>query len=264
MDQQHDRMRPLRLGQGEPGGADFAAGQEIQACRRVDLLEVQCTLKIDLLRTLYVVKERTMAPKAKFTRARLQAAALALVDQQGLAALSMRTLAGALGTGAMTLYNYVKDRDELDALVVEAVLGEVTRPRPRGEWQADVRAIVEATWRTLRRHPHVIPLLLTRRTLHETTLDWAENLLEALARSGRSGGDLLVAFRTVSGFVMGLAQAQLAGPASADNPDVARAQSLPGERYPRLIEIAKAATRIGPDREFRAGLDIVMAGLMAS
>ena len=71
-----------------------------------------------------------MAPKAKFTRAQLQEAALALVDEQGLAALSMRTLAGALGTGPMTLYNYVKDRDELDALVVEAVLAEVRPAAP--------------------------------------------------------------------------------------------------------------------------------------
>ena len=71
-----------------------------------------------------------MAPKAKFTRAQLQEAALALVDEQGLAALSMRTLAGTLGTGPMTLYNYVKDRDDLDALVVEAVLAEVRPAAP--------------------------------------------------------------------------------------------------------------------------------------
>ena len=204
-----------------------------------------------------------MAPKAKFTRAKLQEAALALVDEQGLAALSMRTLAGALGTGPMTLYNYVKDRDELDALVVEAVLAEVRQPRSHADWQADVRAIVEATWRTVRRHPNVIPLVLTRRTLHETTLQWAEGLLEALARSGRQDTELLIAFRTVSGFVMGLAQAQLSGPPSSDHPDVARAQALPASRYPRLIEIAKAARGLGPDREFRAGLDIVMAGLLA-
>jgi AcrR family transcriptional regulator len=204
-----------------------------------------------------------MAPKAKFTRAQLQQAALALVDAEGLVALSMRTLATALGTGPMTLYNYVKDRDELDALVVEAVLAEVKSSRPRNDWQAEVRAIVEATWRTVRRHPNVIPLLLTRRTLHETTLQWAEGLLEALARSGRSDTELLVAFRTVSGFVMGLAQAQLAGQPASEHPDVARAQALPPARYPRLIEIAKAATRLGPDREFRAGLDIVMAGLAA-
>lgn len=203
-----------------------------------------------------------MAPKAKFTRPQLQEAALTLVDEHGLGALSMRTLAGALGTGPMTLYNYVKDRDELDALVVEAVLAEVKTRRSQGDWQGDVRAIVEATWRTVRRHPNVIPLVLTRRTLHETTLQWAEGLLEALARSGRRDTELLVAFRTVSGFVMGLAQAQLSGP-TADNADVVRAQALPADRYPRLVEIANAARGLGPDREFRAGLDIVMAGLVA-
>ena len=206
-----------------------------------------------------------MAPKSKFTRSQLQAAALALVDAQGLAALSMRSLAGALGTGPMTLYNYVRDRDELDTLVVEAVMAEVGRPRTRADWQGDVRAILEATWRTVRRHPNVIPLVLTRRTLHETTLAWAENLLEALARGGRSGSELLVAFRTVSGFVMGVVQAQLAEPRVGEaNPDITRAQALPPQRYPRLIEIAEAAALIGPEREFRAGLDIVMAGLTAS
>jgi len=208
-----------------------------------------------------------MAPRPKFTRAQLQEAALTLVDEQGLAALSMRSLAGAIGTGPMTLYNYVQDRDELDALVVEAVLAEVRRPRSHSadkaeNWQADVRAIVEATWRAVRRHPNVIPLVLTRRTLHDTTLQWAEGLLEALAQSGRRHVELLVAFRTVSGFVMGLAQAQLSGP-TTDNADVARAEALPADRYPRLIEIAKAARGLGPDREFRAGLDIVMAGLAA-
>ena len=210
-----------------------------------------------------------MAPKARFTRAQLQQAALALADAEGLAGLSMRTLAGALGTGPMTLYNYVKDRDDLDALVVEAVLAEVKPLRPRGasgdDWQAEVRGLVEATWRAVRRHPHVIPLVLTRRTLHETSLAWAELLLEALARGGRSGTDLLVAFRTVSGFVMGFAQAQLAGSLTGaprdEHPDVARVRALPEDRYPRLVEIARAATRLGPDREFRAGLDILMAGL---
>jgi AcrR family transcriptional regulator len=206
-----------------------------------------------------------MPPKAKFDRAQLQEAALSIVDKQGLAALSMRTLAAALGTGPMTLYNYVRDRSDLDALVVEAVMSKVRLPRESGDWQADVRAIVEATWRTVRRHPNVIPLALTRRTLHETTLEWAEALLRALARSGRTGVDLLVAFRTVSGFVMGLAQAQLADPLSphddGGNPDVKRAEALAAERFPRLIEIAGAAAKVGADREFRAGLDIVMAGL---
>jgi AcrR family transcriptional regulator len=208
-----------------------------------------------------------MPPKAKFTRDQLQAAALAILDEEGPAALSMRSLATALGTGAMTLYNYVSDRDDLDALVVEAVMAEVKLPRASADWQRDVRAIVEATWRAVRRHPHVIPLALTRRTLHEPTLVWAEALLGALKRGGFAGTGLLVAFRTVSGFVMGLAQAQLADPlSSADqrNADIERARSLPADRFPGLVEIAGAAAKLGADREFRAGLDIVMAGLVRS
>jgi len=209
-----------------------------------------------------------MPAKPRFTRAQLQAAALKLVDEQGLAALSMRTLAGVLGTGPMTLYNYVQDRDALDALVVDAVMADVRLPRTRGDWQQDVRAIAEAMWRAARNHPNVVPLILTRRSLHEATLEPAEALLQALARGGRSGAALLVAFRTVSGFVAGFAQAQLVGPLVSargvvTDPTVARFQALPPEQFPRLIEIAHVATRIRPDHEFRAGLDIIMAGLAA-
>ena len=46
--------------------------------------------------------------------------------------------------------------------------------------------------------------------------------------------------------------------------DTTRARALPPQRYARLIEIADAAALIGPEREFRAGLDIVTAGLTAS
>ena len=209
-----------------------------------------------------------MPAKPRFTHAQLQEAALKLVDGQGLAALSMRTLASALGTGPMTLYNYVRDRDALDALVVDAVMAEVRLPRTRGDWRQDVRAIAEAMWRAARNHPNVVPLILTRRSLHEATLEPAEALLQALARSGRSGAALLVAFRTVSGFVAGFAQAQLAGPlastrGAAIDPTVARIQAMPAERFPRLIEIAHEATRMRSDQEFRAGLDIIMAGLVA-
>lgn len=207
-----------------------------------------------------------MPPRSKFTRAQLQTAALKIVDEQGLAALSMRNLAAALGTGAMTLYNYLKDREELDALLVEAVAVEVAMPKTgHTDWCEDVRAIVGAMWKAVRTHPNVIPLILTRRVLHETTLIPAEALLTALARSGRSDAELLAAFRTLSGFVMGLAQARLAGPfPSGDakgDPNIAHAKRLPRAQFPKLVEIAAAAEKSGSDGEFQAGLDIIMAGL---
>lgn len=80
-----------------------------------------------------------MGRPAKFTHSQLQAAALALVDREGLAGLSMRALAGELGTGAMTLYNYVSQREDIDLLVVEAVIGEARWPLSGyAQWQDDI------------------------------------------------------------------------------------------------------------------------------
>jgi AcrR family transcriptional regulator len=210
-----------------------------------------------------------MARPSKFTREQLQQASLKLVDREGLAALTMRSLAAALGTGAMTLYNYVADRAELEALLVEAVAAEIEPlPGPCVDWREELRAIALAMWRAARAHPHVIPLLLTRRSVAQATLAPVEALLNALARSGRSGHELLAAFRTISGFAMGIAQAEVAGPLSLAGDETAdevisRFRNLSPQDYPRLIEIAAAAATSDPEREFRAGLEIVIAGLMS-
>ncbi|WP_059010514.1 TetR/AcrR family transcriptional regulator [Streptomyces specialis] len=209
-----------------------------------------------------------MAAPRKFSEDRLRAAALALVDEKGLAALTMRNLAAALGTGAMTIYNYVDGRDGLERLLVEAVMTAV-RPVPgvpSPDWRADLRAVAEAHWRAFRAHPDVIPLVMTRRSLDLPTLAGAEDMLDALARGGRSGARLLIAFRLVSGFVMGFAQAELAGPLSIAPEEtaeevIARVRALPADRFPRLIEIAEAALDSGPEAEFHAGLDLIITGL---
>ncbi|MEU2034536.1 TetR/AcrR family transcriptional regulator [Nocardia amamiensis] len=206
------------------------------------------------------------APR-KFTHEQLRAAALALVDQHGLAGLTMRSLAAELGTGAMTIYNYVDGREGLEHLVTEAVTSEARWTiEPDAGWGQEVTAIAEGFWRAVRAHPHAIPLILTRRSVDETTLVPTEALLRALARSGRSGGELLVAFRAVSAFVIGFAQAELTGPLSTERGDdltsiTDRIAVLPSDRFAKLIEISRAARDSDPETEFRAGLDIVLAGL---
>jgi len=211
-----------------------------------------------------------MARPRKFSRARLQQAALALVDRDGLAGLSMRALAARLETGAMTIYTHVGSREELDLLVVDAVVGAARWPRrPRPDWRDEVRDVATAAWRAVRAHPEAIPLILVRRTRSAAALGVAEALLAALARSGRSRRRLLVAFRAVSALVMGFAQAELAGPLSrrAGEPAgavVRRVRALPREAFPRLIEIAAAAATSDAESEFRHGLDLLLAGLAAS
>ncbi|RQO56197.1 TetR family transcriptional regulator [Variovorax sp. KBW07] len=208
-----------------------------------------------------------MGRPAKFTRPQLQTAALAIVDAHGLAGLSMRALASALDTGAMTLYNYVSQREELDVLVVEAVIGEARWSLAGDEsWEQALQTIAFALWHAVRAHPHAIPLILTRRSRSPAMLEAAEAMLQALARSGRSGQALLVAFRAVSALVMGVAQADLAGPLTLQAGEsatdtIARFQALPSERFPLLIEIATAATRSDAESEFRASLALLVAGL---
>jgi AcrR family transcriptional regulator len=212
-----------------------------------------------------------MGRPPKFSRDQLQKAALALVDEHGLAGLSMRSLAAAVGTGAMTLYNHVADRAELDALVIDAAMSEARWKRPASydDWRDEVRAVATAIWRAVRAHPHVVPLILTRRSRSPALAESSEALLHGLARSGRSGAELLVAFRTVSGFIAGLAQVELAGPLSVQAGEkpaevIDRFRALPADRFPHLIEIANAAVRSNAKREFKLGLELVIAGLSAT
>lgn len=202
------------------------------------------------------------APR-KFSRDQLQQAALALVDEHGLAGLTMRNLATELGTGAMTIYNYVDGREGLEELVAEAVMSQVRWTETDDDWEAQVSAIAEGMWRAVRAHPHAISLILNRRSVDIATLTPAEALLQALSRGGRAGHDLLVAFRTVSGYVTGFAQAELTGPLSAASAhDITeRISALPAERFPKLIEIAEAASGSDPYNEFRAGLQLIVQGL---
>ncbi|MDF4250511.1 TetR/AcrR family transcriptional regulator [Streptomyces sp. WMMB303] len=208
------------------------------------------------------------APK-KFSRDQLASAALELADDKGLDALSMRALATRLGTGPMTLYNYVDGREGLESLVIEAVVRHAAYPaEPAADWREEVRILAESYWATVRRHPQVVPLIVARRTTDESTLAFGERMLEALARGGRSGRDLLVAFRLVVGFVIGFAQSEsgaaslrLAG-GSADEV-IERGRTLPEERYPRVVEIATASAEGDRLEEFRSGLDLLVAGLSA-
>jgi hypothetical protein len=127
------------------------------------------------------------------------------------------------------------------------VVARADWPPLRGvDWRADVHEIATAMWRAVRAHPHAIPLILTRRSRSPAALAVAEALLEALARSGRARQRLLVAFRAVSAFVRGFAQAELAGPLAVEAGEapeavIRRIRAMPRKQYRHLIGIAAAA-----------------------
>lgn len=207
--------------------------------------------------------------RARFTVAEVAARALEIVDRDGLGGLSMRTLAAALGTGPMTLYNYVKDRGQLEELVAEAVISDVELREPSEDWLADVRAVATAMWQAVRSHPNVVPLVLTRRTVSPSSYASAERLVEALTRGGLEDIDVLASFRAVLALVMGSAQVELAGPLSGPDRDAAQVAAaaqigrLAGAEHPRLAALAQTSQQSSAVADFDRALELLLAGIQS-
>lgn len=99
--------------------------------------------------------------RPRFTREAIAAAAVRIADTEGLDALSMRRLAAEVGAGTMTLYHYVHTKDELFALVTDAVMGEVALPEGEvlpGDWRAAITLIAHRSRVTLERHPWMLDI----------------------------------------------------------------------------------------------------------
>jgi AcrR family transcriptional regulator len=194
--------------------------------------------------------------RARFTTDEIADAALRLVDESGVGALSMRALANALGTGPMTLYNYVADKEGLEELVVSAIVAEVLLPDPTDDWQHDAYAIASAMWSGVRAHPAAIPLVLTRRMSSATGFAAADALIAALTRAGLDDRDRLSAFHALLGFVTGAAQADLAGPLVA-----ARIGSVAGSDFPNVEALSEVAKRTKVEEDFDRGLRMLLDGI---
>jgi AcrR family transcriptional regulator len=117
-----------------------------------------------------------VCPRAKtasvpgLSRARVCREALALVDAEGLEALSMRRLGARLGVEAMSLYRHVRDKADLIDALHASVLGDL-RPEPderaasgderaAADWRALLGGLCRALRTALLRHPRLVPLFL--------------------------------------------------------------------------------------------------------
>ncbi|MEV5828244.1 TetR/AcrR family transcriptional regulator C-terminal domain-containing protein [Spirillospora sp. NPDC052242] len=193
---------------------------------------------------------------------RVAAAALAVIDRDGLAALSMRAAAKELGMSTMALYRYVRDRGELEGLVVELVLGAVDpAPPPPGPWRGRVEEMARRVRDAVGAHPEIVPLTLVHRHRSAGVLRWSETVLGILAEAGLDGRARAVALRALLAYVIGAVQMEHLGPLSGEG--TAALAGLPPDEFPRMAETARHARTVGPDEEFRRGLAAVLRGLRA-
>ncbi|WP_437570291.1 TetR/AcrR family transcriptional regulator [Sorangium sp. So ce542] len=209
---------------------------------------------------MYAVK--VMPRPRSLSQPGIAAAALAVIDREGLAALSMRAVAGELGMSTMALYRYVSDREQLERLVVDLVLGAVDVEVPaRAAWTQRVTLLVARVRDAVRAHPSVIPLMLTHRHSSEGVRRFGEALLGVLTEAGFAGAERVIAFRGLISYVIGALQAEHLGPLSGAG--TAQLAALSEADYPFLSATARDARRVPPDQEFFGGLSIVLRGLHA-
>lgn len=124
--------------------------------------------------------------------------ALAQIDEEGLEAFSLRTLASRLGVFPTAIRWYVPNRNELMAQLVNLILSGVSPLRRRRSWQHQLRDIFDNFRAAVRAHPNAAPLIGTQLVSNSTlSLDLVENILETLTRAGLSGQPLVGAYNSI-------------------------------------------------------------------
>lgn len=147
---------------------------------------------------------------------RIAAAATALADADGLAAVTMRAVAAALGTGPASLYRYVRTRDELVELMVDTAHGEIIRaPAPAGDWPDGLLALARQSRGVYLRHPWLLETAETPRPLGPNAAAYLDRALGALEAADADTRTKLETIGVLNALVVMLARAELAGPAPA-------------------------------------------------
>jgi AcrR family transcriptional regulator len=224
--------------------------------------------------------------RAALTREQVLVAALEIIDQEGVEALTMRRLGQALDRNPMGIYRHAADKDALLDGVVEHVLSAlVVTSKPGrdeenddrevgagdGDWETVLRRTAHAFRRVALAHPNAVPLLVTRSVTGPLalrplgTLRPLEELLEVFIGAGFDPHGALHATRLFTGFLYGHIQdelqQQVADPDEID--DVLRLglHRLPITQFPRLRSLASVLATYDGAAELDEGLDIVIAGL---
>lgn len=128
-----------------------------------------------------------------------------LVDEEGVAALSMRRLGAGLGVEAMTVQYHVGTKEALlDALVAHAfrTVLVTTATGSSTSWRGRLTALAHALRSTLMEHPGLATLAATRAALTEESLDLLESLVSSLHADGLTPGQALELAYAVIGFVV--------------------------------------------------------------
>ncbi|MCO6003945.1 TetR/AcrR family transcriptional regulator [Actinoallomurus purpureus] len=206
-------------------------------------------------------------------RERIVVAAIALADEAGLAAMSLRKVAARLEVGPMRLYGYISTKEELFDLVVDEVHAEILPEEQPGDWREALRAYARRTRQAALRHEWLADLLGGRPTMGPNALAVTEATLAPL--DGLTDLDTaLRAVETVSAYLTGAIRREIANlraerATGLSKRDWQRAfgpylrRMLATGRFPALTKAVYDGTEVDAEASFETGLDWVLDAVAA-
>ena len=208
-----------------------------------------------------------VATRKPLNSARVLQAAVALTDEAGLGAFSMRGLAQELGVVPMALYKHVANKDELLDGMVDIVFGEIELPSEDLDWRSAMRHRAISTREALKRHSWAIGMMESRHP-GPANLRNHNAVMGCLRKAGFPFEMAVHAYSVQDAYIYGFAlqEQDLAfeTPASAGEAARRRAEAIGAlDDYPYLVEIAANLPESGYDSavEFAWGLDLILDGL---
>jgi AcrR family transcriptional regulator len=204
------------------------------------------------------------------TRQRIIRAALGIMDREGLDAVTMRRIGRDLGVEAMSLYNHVRDKEDILDGICEEVLAEFRIPQV-DSWVEAARRGAREYRRLLLAHPNVITLMSERKgpLTNPDSLRAYEFALDLFRSLGLSEADSVKAFHAFGGYILGYVMMEL-GPMVGGPDDEAHllahqdmARVLESADLPRLREALPYIIDCDVEEQFEFGLDLLIDGLRA-
>jgi AcrR family transcriptional regulator len=176
-------------------------------------------------------------------------AALSIIRQDGVEALSMRRLSRELGRSAMAAYSHVADKQQLLDLVAREILSEVEMPSPdSGPWEDRLRSVIEAIDVPLRHYPGIAEILFARMQSSDRRL--ILGIMEILLSAGFSDTDVVLGYAMVHTYLYGRYQVVML---AEDRP--------PAEVDSDIDRVLSHLPQLGGRDFFDFGVDTLIQGL---
>jgi len=193
--------------------------------------------------------------------------AVSVADAEGIAGLTIRSLALELGVKPMSVYHHVANKDEILDGIVDIVFSEMELPSAAGAWRTEIDKRASSARKVLRRHPWAITLLESRTSPGPATLRHHNANIATLRAAGFSVEMTAHAYALIDSFVYGFALQEAALPFESDTVAEVAAPMMAlfttGE-YPHLVELTtEFVLQPGYDfgNEFAFGLELILDGL---